>query len=57
MPPLDHLIVTTSFLPDWKLFLGVMKPKSRTYPHTISADNHAIPSFPLVALGITIQGS
>ncbi|KAJ7680713.1 chaperonin 10-like protein [Mycena polygramma] len=57
MAPLDHLIVTTSVLPDWKPFLSVMKPKSTIFPLTISADNLSIPILPLIVSGIGIQGT
>ncbi|KAJ7187872.1 hypothetical protein C8R46DRAFT_1052903 [Mycena filopes] len=54
--PLDHLIVTTNSLPNWKLFLDVMKPRGTIFPMTVSADNLDIPSFPVLMNGITIQG-
>ncbi|KAJ6489508.1 putative NADP-dependent alcohol dehydrogenase C 2 [Mycena vitilis] len=57
MDPLDHLIVTTSVLPDWKPFLSVMKPKGTIYPITISMDNFVIPILPIVATGLNIQGT
>ncbi|KAJ7757699.1 chaperonin 10-like protein [Mycena maculata] len=55
--PLSHLIVTTSSLPDWKLFLSVLKPKSTIFPLTVSFSDLVIPSIPVNAAGITIQGS
>ncbi|KAJ7768584.1 chaperonin 10-like protein [Mycena maculata] len=55
--PLDHLIVTTSFLPDWSLFLNVMKPMGKIYPLTISGADIVIPTMPLVTRGIRVQGS
>ncbi|KAJ6447939.1 chaperonin 10-like protein [Mycena sanguinolenta] len=57
MAPLDHLIVTTSFLPDWKPFLRVMKPKGTIYAITISPGDLVVPFLPIVLAGITIQGS
>ncbi|KAF7376450.1 NAD(P)-dependent alcohol dehydrogenase protein [Mycena sanguinolenta] len=56
-PPLDHLMVTTSFLPDWKPFLSAMKPKGTIYPLTVSASDLVIPILPIVLAGINIQGT
>ncbi|KAJ7733593.1 hypothetical protein B0H14DRAFT_2543393 [Mycena olivaceomarginata] len=53
---LDHLLVTTSFIPDWKPFLAVMKPKSTIYPLTISFAGLVIPMISIVLVGIKIQG-
>ncbi|KAJ6521941.1 NADP-dependent alcohol dehydrogenase-like protein [Mycena vulgaris] len=55
--PLDHLLVTTSFMPDWNPYLSVMKPKSTVYPLTVSSGDLVIPNLPVVVGGITIQGS
>ncbi|KAJ7063937.1 putative NADP-dependent alcohol dehydrogenase C 2 [Mycena amicta] len=56
--PLDHLLVTTNVLPDWKLFLDIMKPTGTIYPVTISeTGTFDIPSLPVVAKGLKIQGS
>jgi len=55
--PLDHLLVTTSFLPDWMLFLNVMSSMGSIYPLTISGTDLVIPAMPLVTKGITVQGS
>ncbi|KAJ7497661.1 chaperonin 10-like protein [Mycena latifolia] len=54
---LDHLLVTTSFLPDWKPFLRVMKPTGTIYPLTVSSGDLTMPFKPIVGLGLTIQGS
>ncbi|KAF7328515.1 NAD(P)-dependent alcohol dehydrogenase protein [Mycena venus] len=57
MAPLDHLLVTTSFLPDWKPFLGVMKPKSTIYPLTIEFTDLVVPLMPILLEGMNIQGT
>ncbi|KAJ6498886.1 putative NADP-dependent alcohol dehydrogenase C 2 [Mycena sanguinolenta] len=57
MPPLDHLLVTTSFLPDWKPFLGVMKPKGTIYPLTVDSRDLIMPSLSVIGVGLRIQGS
>ncbi|KAJ7734693.1 chaperonin 10-like protein [Mycena olivaceomarginata] len=54
---LDHLLVTTSFIPDWKPFLTAMKPKSTIYPLTISFTDLVIPMMSIVLVGIKIQGT
>ncbi|KAJ7260540.1 chaperonin 10-like protein [Mycena rebaudengoi] len=54
---LDHLLVTTSFLPDWNLYLGVMKPRGTIYPLTVSFNDLVFPNMPLITRGVTIQGS
>ncbi|KAJ7347019.1 hypothetical protein DFH08DRAFT_1007582, partial [Mycena albidolilacea] len=54
---LDHLLVTTSFIPDWKPFLTVMKPKSTVYPLTIRFTDLVIPMISIVLLSIKIQGT
>ncbi|KAJ7694253.1 putative NADP-dependent alcohol dehydrogenase C 2 [Mycena olivaceomarginata] len=55
--PIDHLIVTTNSLPNWNLFLDVLKPTGSIYPLTINFGNFDIPTFPVVVKGITIQGT
>ncbi|KAJ7873476.1 hypothetical protein B0H14DRAFT_3559129 [Mycena olivaceomarginata] len=73
MAKIDHLMVTTSFIPDWKpyvafafllcptenfhRFLSGMKPKSTIYPLTVSFTDLVIPMMPIVLGGIHIQGS
>ncbi|KAF7315778.1 NAD(P)-dependent alcohol dehydrogenase protein [Mycena indigotica] len=55
--PLDHLIITTSFLTKWKPFIDIMKPEGTIYPITISGDDLVLPILPVVLAGITIQGT
>ncbi|KAJ7172968.1 chaperonin 10-like protein [Mycena crocata] len=55
--PLDHLIVTTSFLPDWALYLNIMSPRGSIYPLTISGTDLVLPAMPVVLKGLTVQGS
>ncbi|KAJ7105432.1 putative NADP-dependent alcohol dehydrogenase C 2 [Mycena crocata] len=54
---LDHLLVTTSFQPEWKPFFGVMKPTGTIYPLTVESGNITLPFIPIVTQGLTIQGS
>ncbi|KAJ7449048.1 putative NADP-dependent alcohol dehydrogenase C 2 [Mycena galericulata] len=55
--PLDHLLVTSSFLPDWTIFLNIMRSTGRIYPLTISESELIIPSQPVAVRGLVIQGS
>ncbi|KAJ7616116.1 putative NADP-dependent alcohol dehydrogenase C 2 [Roridomyces roridus] len=53
----DHLLVTTSVLPDWTPYLTVVKPRGKIFLLTVSLDNVVLPNFPLIASGLTIQAS
>jgi D-arabinose 1-dehydrogenase-like Zn-dependent alcohol dehydrogenase len=55
--PIDHLIITTSFQPDWKLFVPIMAPGGTIYPLTVSLDDFSIPYMPLLMGELTVQGS
>jgi len=55
--PIDHLLVTTSFQPDWKKFLPIMAPGGTIYPLTVSPDDMKIPYMPIIAGELKIQGS
>lgn len=55
--PIDHLIICTSFQPDWKLFLPIMAAGGTIYPLTVSNDDLTIPYMPLLAGELSIQGS
>jgi D-arabinose 1-dehydrogenase-like Zn-dependent alcohol dehydrogenase len=54
---IDHLLVTTSQQPDWKLFLPVMAPDGTIYPLSVSADDLKFPYGPINAIQLRIQGS
>ena len=55
--PIDHLLVTASFQPDWKQFLPIMAPGGAIYPLTVSSDDLTIPYMPILAGELKIQGS
>jgi D-arabinose 1-dehydrogenase-like Zn-dependent alcohol dehydrogenase len=55
--PIDHLLVTTSFQPDWRQFLPIMAPGGTIYPLTVSSDDLSIPYMPFLAGELKIQGS
>ncbi|KAJ7723550.1 chaperonin 10-like protein [Mycena metata] len=54
---IDHLLVTTSFQPNWKLFLKIMKPTGVIYPLTVDGSDLNIPFLPIITYGLTIQGA
>ncbi|KAF7357704.1 NAD(P)-dependent alcohol dehydrogenase protein [Mycena venus] len=55
--PLDHLIVTANSVPNWNLYLDIVKPTGSIYPLTVDFGNFNIPTFPVLINGITIQGT
>jgi D-arabinose 1-dehydrogenase-like Zn-dependent alcohol dehydrogenase len=55
--PIDHLLVTSSFQPDWNLYLPVMAPGGTVYPLTVSHGDFTIPYMPILAGELKIQGS
>jgi len=57
MAKLDHLLVTTNFLPDWKPFIKAIKPGGTIYPLTVDSGELRLPAIPVVTQGLTIQGS
>ncbi|KAF8135172.1 chaperonin 10-like protein [Boletus edulis] len=52
----DHLIITTSFLPDWNVLLPVLEPGGTVYPMTLSDKDLVLPYMPILVGGIRIQG-
>ncbi|CAK5268345.1 unnamed protein product [Mycena citricolor] len=55
--PLDHLLITTSFIPDWTPYIRIMRPRGGIFPLTVTDGNLVIPSTPVLTWGITIQGT
>lgn len=55
--PIDHLLVTTSFQPDWKQFMPIMAPGGSIYPLSVSSEELKIPYSPFLFNELTIQGS
>src|SRR6186713_3088711 len=54
---IDHLLVTTSFQPDWEMYLSIMAPSGTIYPLSVSNDDLKIPYMPVILSGLKIQGS
>ncbi|KAI1335085.1 GroES-like protein [Xylariaceae sp. FL0016] len=55
--PLNRLLVTTSAQPNWEQVIPILAPGAWIHPLTVSDGNFAIPYFPLIAQGFTVQGS
>ncbi|GAB7350080.1 hypothetical protein MBLNU459_g0747t1 [Dothideomycetes sp. NU459] len=55
--PVDKLLVTTSFQPDWKLYLPILAPGATIFPLSVAEGDFAVPYMPLIAMGLTVQGS
>jgi len=53
----NHLIITTSFLPDWNLLLPVLEPRGIVYPTTVSEKDLVLPYVPFLHRGIRVQGN
>lgn len=54
---LDRLLVTTSAQPDWDLLMPIMAPGSTIHPLSVCDGNFCIPYMPMLASGVTVQGS
>jgi D-arabinose 1-dehydrogenase-like Zn-dependent alcohol dehydrogenase len=55
--PINHLIVTSSFPPDWTQFVPILAPRGAIYPLTVSAGNLEIPYRALMDKELTVQAS
>lgn len=55
--PIDHLVVTTSRQPDWKLYLPIVAPGAAIYPLTVSEGDLAVPYSFVSSKELKIQGS
>jgi len=54
---LNHLIITTSSLPDWNLLLPLLEARGTVFPLTVSEKDLVLPALPVLVKGIRIQGS
>ncbi|KAK4503786.1 hypothetical protein PRZ48_004701 [Zasmidium cellare] len=55
--PLNRLLVTTSAQPEWEKLMGAFAPGATIHPLSVDEGNFAIPYMPLLANGLTVQGS
>ena len=53
----DVLLVTTSQLPDWNLYLPILSAGAKIFPLSLASGDFALPYMPLLMKGITVQGS
>ncbi|KAG9243353.1 chaperonin 10-like protein [Calycina marina] len=54
---IDHLLVTTSAQPDWKLYLSVLNSAAVIYPLSVASDDFVMPYMPIIEKELRIQGS
>lgn len=54
---IDHLLVTTSSPPDWKVFLPLMAPRGAMYPLSVSGEDLKVPYQTLIDRELRVQGS
>ncbi|KAF7315792.1 Mitochondrial ATPase [Mycena indigotica] len=55
--PVNHLLVTSNVVPDWNLYLGLLKPRATIHLLTIDFGSFSVPAFPLVVFGLNLKGS
>ncbi len=55
--PVDHLLVCSTVLPDWNLFLPLIVPRGTIYPLTAFDKDINYPHLALIFSGVCIQGS
>ncbi|KAI9737263.1 MAG: hypothetical protein M1818_005796 [Claussenomyces sp. TS43310] len=53
---IDALLITSSFLPDWNLYLPILAPNATIYPLTVSHTDITLPYMPMLDAQISIQG-
>lgn len=55
--PIDSLLVTAAFQPDWKQYLPILAPRASIYPLSVAEGDLTIPYMPIIVKELTIQGS
>ncbi|KAF8250939.1 GroES-like protein [Wilcoxina mikolae CBS 423.85] len=55
--PLDYLLVTTSYLPNWSLYLDIMEKQGTVFPLTVANGTMEIPYSTFLQNGLTLVGS
>ncbi|KAI1145445.1 GroES-like protein [Nemania diffusa] len=55
--PINRLLVTTSFQPDWEQLIPILSRRATVFPLSVAAGNFEIPYMPFLMNGITVQGS
>lgn len=55
--PIDALLVTASFQPNWSQYLPILAPRATIYPLSVSNGDLMIPYMPILLKELKIQGS
>lgn len=55
--PIDRLLVTASFQPDWSQYIPILAPRAAIYPLSVTSGDLKIPYMPILDKELTIQGS
>jgi D-arabinose 1-dehydrogenase-like Zn-dependent alcohol dehydrogenase len=55
--PIDRLLVTASFQPDWHQYLPILAPRASIYPLSVDSGDLKFPYMPIIRKELTIQGS
>ncbi|KKY26482.1 putative nadp-dependent alcohol dehydrogenase [Phaeomoniella chlamydospora] len=56
VPQIDHLLVCSSFQPNWAQYLAIMAPRGTIYPLSVSDQDLKMPYMPLIASALKVQG-
>jgi D-arabinose 1-dehydrogenase-like Zn-dependent alcohol dehydrogenase len=55
--PIDRLLVTTSFQPDWEQIIAIMARGATIFPLSVSSANFEFPYMPMIGNGLRVQGT
>lgn len=55
--PIDSLLVTAAFQPDWSQYLPILAPRAFIYPLSVDDGDLKIPYMPIIGKELRIQGS
>lgn len=55
--PINRLLVTASFQPDWSQYLPILAPRASIYPLSIDSGDFKFPYMPIILQELKIQGS
>lgn len=55
--PIDRLLVTASFQPDWSQYIPILAPRASIYPLSVDSGDLIFPYMAIIRKELTIQGS
>lgn len=55
--PIDRLLVTASFQPDWSQYIPILAPRASIYPLSVDSSDFIFPYMAIIRKELTIQGS